>query len=317
MTGSAGPGGHHARMSPPPDLLVLAGGGVLGEAWMQGWLAGYEDATGHDFRAARAVVGTSAGSIVAATLAAGRRPRRPGVPPAVTAQQGDRREADDAPSPRRRLLRAGGAATAPFAPLALAAGARGGAAVRALVLARASGGTDGLTGLRRRVDEAGARWDGRLRVVAVDRGTGARVVFGTPGAPEATVGEAVQASCSIPWVFRPVPIGGREYVDGGAWSVTNLDVAPAGRGDRVLCLHPTLGLDIPAMSAFGVMRGLAGAGTALETAALRRRGAHVTTVGPEGQAAALMSRGLMDARHSGDVLAGGYAHGAAAGTRGS
>src|SRR5579875_729280 len=60
-----------------PDVLVLGGGGVLGEAWMMGVLAGIEDATGFDLRRCEAFVGTSAGAIVAAHLAAGQRPRRP------------------------------------------------------------------------------------------------------------------------------------------------------------------------------------------------------------------------------------------------
>ena len=47
------------------------------------------------------------------------------------------------------------------------------------------------------------------------------------------------ASCSIPWVFAPVTIDGREYVDGGVWSPTNLDATPARRGTEVLCLNPT------------------------------------------------------------------------------
>ncbi|MDQ3850808.1 MAG: patatin-like phospholipase family protein, partial [Actinomycetota bacterium] len=55
----------------PPDVLVLAGGGILGEAWMSGLLAGVEEATGHDFRHTEAFVGTSAGSLVAAALVAG------------------------------------------------------------------------------------------------------------------------------------------------------------------------------------------------------------------------------------------------------
>ena len=62
---------------PLPDVLVLAAGGILGEAWMTGVLAGIEDATGADFRDVESFVGTSAGSIVAARLAAGQRPRRP------------------------------------------------------------------------------------------------------------------------------------------------------------------------------------------------------------------------------------------------
>src|SRR4051794_41955064 len=63
-----------------PDVLVLAGGGVLGEAWMTGMLAGIEDATGSDLRRVEAFVGTSAGSIVAARLAGGRSLRRPDEP---------------------------------------------------------------------------------------------------------------------------------------------------------------------------------------------------------------------------------------------
>jgi NTE family protein len=54
-----------------PDVLVLAGGGVIGEAWMTGVLAGIEDESGADMRDVEAFVGTSAGAIVAARLAAG------------------------------------------------------------------------------------------------------------------------------------------------------------------------------------------------------------------------------------------------------
>src|SRR5215218_376438 len=60
-----------------PDVLVLASGGVLGEAWMTGVLAGMEEAGELDFRECDGFVGTSAGSIVAASLAAGDSPRRP------------------------------------------------------------------------------------------------------------------------------------------------------------------------------------------------------------------------------------------------
>jgi NTE family protein len=63
-----------------PDVLVLAGGGVLGEAWMSGVVGGIEDGAGVDLRAIESFVGTSAGSIVCARLAAGRRVRRPQAP---------------------------------------------------------------------------------------------------------------------------------------------------------------------------------------------------------------------------------------------
>ena len=69
----------------PPNVLVLGGGGLLGEAWITGVLAGYRDATGADPRRCRRFVGTSAGSIVAASLAAGREPRRDSLAHAAAA----------------------------------------------------------------------------------------------------------------------------------------------------------------------------------------------------------------------------------------
>ena len=73
----------------PPNVLVPGGGELLGEAWMTGVLAGYEDATGADVRRCRRFVGTSAGSIVASSLVAGRSPRRPGRPRPMPSAQSD------------------------------------------------------------------------------------------------------------------------------------------------------------------------------------------------------------------------------------
>src|SRR6185437_194731 len=92
------------------------------------------------------------------------------------------------------------------------------------------------------LDSLQGTFDGRLRIAVVDRASGRRVMLGAPDAPHAHVAQAVLASCAIPWVFAPVEIGGREYVDGGVWSVTNLDAAPAGRDTRVLCLDTIAGL---------------------------------------------------------------------------
>ena len=77
------------------------------------------------------------------------------------------------------------------------------------------------------VDRWGATFDRRLPVCTVDAGNGRRVAFGGRSAPPASVGQAVAASCAIPAVFTPVRIGDRLYVDGGAWSPTNADAAPA------------------------------------------------------------------------------------------
>jgi NTE family protein len=311
-----------------PDVLVLASGGTLGEAWMSGVLAGIEDATGHDFRATESLVGTSAGSLVAAALVSGERPRRPhqerprlGLPAGeangdVASDTSSRLAAQWLPLPRtllqtvaREAVRIAEVAATPLAPMALAAGSSGSTALRAALLGRTPGKDTSLTAIRDSVDRTGARFDGRLRVVAVDREKGRRVVFGAPGSPPATVAEAVQASCSMPWIFAPVTIGGREYVDGGVWSNTNLDIAPAGRATQVLCLNPIASLDIAMASPLGMLRAVAGSTAALEILALRSRGARVRMIGPAHDIARVMGPNLMDARRREAVLSGGYAQG--------
>src|SRR3954462_5908974 len=122
-------------------------------------------------------------------------------------------------------------------------------------------------------------------MAAVEVESGRRVMFGTPGAPELSVAQAVLASCAIPGVFRPVRFGGRTYVDGGAWSPTNMDAADVGRGDTVLCLNPTA-----TAGALGpVSRSIAAA----EALVLKRRVATVTVVNPDEAAAAAMGPNLM------------------------
>ena len=56
--------------------LVLAGGGAAGNAWELGLIAGLADA-GVDLTAADVIIGTSAGSTVAAQITSGTRPARP------------------------------------------------------------------------------------------------------------------------------------------------------------------------------------------------------------------------------------------------
>jgi NTE family protein len=298
-----------------PDVLVLGGGGVLGEAWMTGVLTGIEDATRFDLRKCEHFVGTSAGSIVAAHLAAGTPLRRS---PSVRAEI-EPRESETvdglAGAARRAARRAGAitlAASATFAPLALGLAEPGGALVRAGLLRRLPQQQSTLARLRQRVEQSAARFDGRLRVVAVERRTGRRVVFGSPGAPMATVGEAVEASCSVPWLFAPVKIGGREYVDGGVWSPTNLDAAPAGRDTHVLCLNPIASITAT-NSVLRIMRGVARSAISIETLALKRRGASVQTITPNAECADAMGSNLMDREPQARVLAAAYRQGLRAG----
>jgi len=295
-----------------PDVLVLAAGGTLGEAWMTGVLAGIEASAGVDFRRVESIVGTSAGSIVGASLVAGERPRRPregGTAGRRFAANG--RGAGALGDLVGAAARGVWAASAPLAAPALAMGATGGAIARSWLLSRVPVRGMSLDRLEANVDRGGARFDGRLRICAVDRASGRRVVFGRPGAPQATVGEAVAASCAVPWIFAPVEIGGREYVDGGVWSITNLDVAPAGRDSEVLCLSVTASLPLALGSPFAALRGVARAGEAVETLALRRRGAAVRTIGPDADAASEFGANLMDERRRGAALAAGYRQGLA------
>jgi NTE family protein len=295
-----------------PDVLVLGGGGILGEAWMSALLAGLEEGSAFDSRACRRYLGTSAGSIVAASLVAGLAPRsrlghlpeQPAVPEAAVAE-GNAALAQVLEA----AARLGGSMAAPLVSLALSSTAAGGALLRRAALSRVPPGRRSLAGLGQVLEREGVDWDGRLRVAAVELETGRRVIFGAPAAPAASVSAAVQASCAIPGVFCPVRVGGRNYVDGGAWSPTNMDAVVVDRGTRVLCLNPTASIPLasgPLAGALGRMsRGIAAA----EALTLRRHGALVSTINPDGIASALMGRNLMDQSRREAVIAAGLAQG--------
>jgi NTE family protein len=291
-------------------VLVLGVGGILGEAWMWGYLGGAQQATGEDFRGAKQLIGTSAGSIVAARLAGGEDPRRREERIAWDGEVEPERRSGPLRAALERASRISLGAFSPLAAPALSAATPGGALARAAVLARVPPGRIELHDLRLRIDALAPRFDGGLQIVAVDRGSGRRVAFGSDGAPEAGVAEAVAASCAIPGYFAPVEIGGREYVDGGVWSPTNLDLSRAGRGDRVLCLVPTAAMGTsPGIALRGLAAGWRLA-TSVEAAAARRRGATVEIVGPDAGSAHAIGGDLMNPRRRPAVLAEGFRQGA-------
>jgi NTE family protein len=255
-------------------------------------------------------VGTSAGSIVAAGLAGG-------VDPSSRLEQLPEQPAGpvESESPRSLLggaLRfgrdAGATAFAPLAALALRSSAMSGAAVRRAALARVPAGRRSLAGLGSSIAKLGLDWDGRLLVVAVEVESGRRVVFGMPDETQLSVPDAVEASCAIPGVFRPIRSGGRTYVDGGAWSLTNLDVAPVSRGTRVLCLNPTGSLG-PSASLRGAVGPLSRSAAAVEALTLQRRGAVVTTLSPDADTTRAMGSDFMDGRRRSATQQAGYAQG--------
>jgi NTE family protein len=293
-----------------PDALVLGAGGTLGEAWLHGVLGGLEAGASLDFRACEYLLGTSAGSIVAATLAAGKRPEAGDRAAREWARAAQLPEPSAAAAPAsplgavgRGAARVGRAVATPFAPLALATTAPAGRLARAAVLSRAPRPERTLGDLGSYIDALGPRFDGRLRIFAVDRATGRRVSFGAPDAPRANVAEAVLASCAVPWIFAPVEINGREYVDGGVWSPTNLDAVPAGRGSRVLCLIPTAG------AALAPLRTASAAAAGYEGMVLKARGVEVRTVVPDQASLDAIGPNLMDPSRRALVAAAGYAQG--------
>lgn len=181
--------------------VVLGGGGITGEAFHRGVLRAMAD-VGLDAHAAEVLVGTSAGSLVAASVR-----RHSGAPSAEpdTAHHGTRsgRGAllDLARRPRQLI---NGALLWPR----FMAGRQDMAFIQ-----------DGLLRVH------GERWPSApLWIPAVRRRDGRRVVFGGPGSPATDVGSAVAASCAVPGYFRPVEIDGTAYVDGGMHSPTNADL---------------------------------------------------------------------------------------------
>lgn len=289
-------------MSALPDTLVLGGGGSQGDAWMTGVLAGLEAAHGYDLRACEYFVGTSAGSVVAARLAGGESPRRiDAADISSEVSTGSRRLPAWITAPAAVVA-------APLAYVGLSATSTVGAWARAAALRALPEGAGHALDFHGDGSDSGARFDGRLRIVAVDRMSGRRVVFGAPGAPAANIPQALAASCAIPLMFSPAVIAGREYVDGAVWSPTNADVAPAARESQVLVLAPMASLHGPFNP---TVRAAARASMLLEAASLRARGARVRMLAPDRRAAAsigpkLMSRDRVDQTH-----AAGYAQGAA------
>ncbi len=275
-------------------------------------LTGLDEGETFDARSCALYLGTSAGSIVAASLVAGLSPesRLGELPeqPAVSLSEGE-----EPLSALRQTLDVaaslGNAAAAPLASLALSSTTAGGALLRRAALRRAPVGSRSLAELARAVEATGVRWDGRLRIAAVEQESGRRVLFGAVGAPELPVAAAVQASCAIPGVFQPVRAGARSYVDGGVWSPTNMDAAEVERGQHVLCLNPTGSMRPGAAALIGALGPISRGIAAAEALALRHRGAIVSTINPDDASTAAMGMNLMDPRPRSAVIEAGLAQG--------
>lgn len=209
--------------------LVLAGGGLAGIAWEIGLLRGIEDESADTVRELRNVdvmVGTSAGSTVAAQLGSGlsldelferqisghAKEIDPNVDIDDITELFLGAVSDPDASRTQRLQRIGEVArtTATVSQ-----------AVRRDVIAQRLPSHD---------------WPEReLRISAIDIGTGELVAFGPTSGVELV--DAVAASCAVPGVWPPVTIGDRAYMDGGVGSTMNLELATD--CDTVVVLVPS------------------------------------------------------------------------------
>lgn len=222
--------------------LVLAGGGIAGIAWETGVLRGIADESPEAARLlldADVLVGTSAGSAVAAQISSGSALEalfdRQVAEASAEIDSGV--DVDDiteiflvalaepydetADKTRQQLRRIGAVALATETVAE---------PVRRQVIAQRLPSHD---------------WpDRELRLTAIDTETGELVVFDSRSGVELV--DAVAASCAVPGAWPPVTIAGGRYMDGGVGSSVNLGVARD--CDEAVVLVPS-GVDTP--SPFG------------------------------------------------------------------
>ena len=80
--------------------------------------------------------------------------------------------------------------------------------------------------------------DSELYLTATDLDTCERIVFGGEGWDDVPISKAVTASTSLPIVYKPVDIRGRQLVDGGIRSTTNVDIAVEQGAKFVIVVNP-------------------------------------------------------------------------------
>jgi NTE family protein len=79
-----------------------------------------------------------------------------------------------------------------------------------------------------------------LYITATDLDTCERIVFGGEGFDDVPISTAVRASGALPMVYAPVRLNGRELVDGGITSTTNLDIAVEAGAKFVVVINPVM-----------------------------------------------------------------------------
>ena len=298
--------------------LVLGAGGIQGGAWLTGGLDALAEETGWDPAAADYVIGTSAGSMIGALCASG-------VPPwfMVAHSRGETFDGvrDAQGRPAARADRAAGArfelerTWPPIGPgswkLALRTLVNPRRYTPATVFSgwlwRGVFSTESLKETIRRVVPAGWSSHPNLWIVACDYETGRRIPFGRVDAPRADLADAVAASCAIPGIYHPVTIGNRRFVDGGIYSVSNLDLLRNESLDLVICLNPTSTLHPirainPRDAVTIFLRHASGRRLGSEAKKIRTNGADVVLIQPTGDDLEAMGPNLMRSANRNRVI---------------
>ncbi|MDX1468304.1 MAG: patatin-like phospholipase family protein [Acidimicrobiia bacterium] len=216
--------------------LVLGGGGITGAAYEMAALMALQLATGWDPNNAEVVVGTSSGAFVTALV------RHDALTlDSMVLAHDDREDVTErirshvfTKGPRGKVSR--------WVRHGLVPGVRS----PGLTMFLGSPAPYHALGIGEWVTthigpEAATSWPDRpTAIVAHDLAESQRTAFGTSGAPEVGLSEAVAASSAIPLLFRPFEIDGRLYVDGGVSSGTHADLVLGADQplDLVLVLAP-------------------------------------------------------------------------------
>jgi hypothetical protein len=80
--------------------------------------------------------------------------------------------------------------------------------------------------------------DPELYVTATDLDTCERIVFGEDGWSDVPISKAIECSTCLPIVYKPVELKGRQMVDGGIRSTTNVDIAVEKGAKFIVVVNP-------------------------------------------------------------------------------
>ncbi len=80
--------------------------------------------------------------------------------------------------------------------------------------------------------------DKELYLTATDLDTCERIVFGEEGWNDVPISKAIQCSTALPIVYKPVDLKGRQLIDGGVRSTTNVNIAVEKGAKFIVVVNP-------------------------------------------------------------------------------